>query len=70
MKIFLNIRHLLFGNCDPNFSPINSYLRCKSICTIKAKYLAEDEMCDATKDQHGCFFAWLTKKIKTQDFRY
>ncbi|MFN0082553.1 MAG: hypothetical protein ACKVOM_08550 [Ferruginibacter sp.] len=35
------------GKClSKKLSTINSYLRCKTNCIIKAKYLAKDEMCD------------------------
>ena len=39
----------------------------KSIyCTIKAKYIVEDEMCDAYEDAHSCFFARKPAKKNTE----
>ena len=35
-------------------------------CTIKAKYITEDEMCDANEDAHSYFFAHKPPKKNTE----
>ena len=35
-------------------------------CTIKAKYIFEDETCDATDAAHSCFFARTKPKKNTE----